>query len=261
MAKATGTKTATKKATAPKAAAKTTAKAVAKPAAKSAAAKTAAPKKTAVKAAPKAKATVAKTAAKPAKPLSNADLMAIAKAEAAKSVMPKVAEAKATRTRGQKKSSAVDPSIATKQNALAAAQFAIERKAENVRLLELKDVTSITDYFVVCSADTDRQVKAIAENVIVEMRDNLGQQPWRSEGWDTLRWVIIDFVDFVVHVLQSEAREYYNIERLWADAPSELVEDTATKPKRATRKKASDGGEAAPAKRSKIRVIDAIDAE
>jgi ribosome-associated protein len=187
--------------------------------------------------------------------------MAIAKAEAAKSAMPKVAEAKPAKGRA-KKTAAVDPSIATKQNALAAAQFAIERKAENVRLLELKDVTSITDYFVVCSADTDRQVKAIAENVIVEMRDNLGQQPWRSEGWDTMRWVIIDFVDFVVHVLQSEAREYYNIEKLWADAPSEIVEDTATKPKRATRKKAADDdGEAAPAKRSKIRVIEDIDAE
>ena len=261
MAKATVKKTATKKATAPKAAARSAAS-------KSTATKAAAPRKPAagkpaVKAAPKAKAAVAKTAAKAAKPMSSADLMAIAKAEAAKSAMPKVAEAKATRTRGQKKSTAVDPSIATKQNALAAAQFAIERKAENVRLLELKDVTSITDYFVVCSADTDRQVKAIAENVIVEMRDNLGQQPWRSEGWDTLRWVIIDFVDFVVHVLQSEAREFYNIERLWADAPSELIEDTATKPKRATRKKASfDGDDAAvPAKRSKIRVIDDIDAE
>jgi ribosome-associated protein len=254
MAKATtGTKTATKKATA----------------AKPAPAILAAAKKTAVKAAPKAKATATKapaakttkSVAKPAKPLSNADLMAIAKAEAAKSAMPKVSDGRPAKSRA-KKGSTVDPSIETKKNALAAAQFAIERKAENVRLLELKDVTSITDYFVVCSADTDRQVKAIAENVIVEMRDNLGQQPWRSEGWDTLRWVIIDFVDFVVHVLQSEAREFYNIERLWADAPSELVEDTATKPKRATRKKAtSDDGEAAPAKRSKIRVIDDIDAE
>jgi ribosome-associated protein len=255
MAKATGTKTATKT-----------------PAKKATSSKTAAPKaatakKTvATKAAPRSKAAAAKPAAtksaKPAKPLSNADLMAIAKAEAAKSAMPKVAEAKPAKGRA-KKTAAVDPSIATKQNALAAAQFAIERKAENVRLLELKDVTSITDYFVVCSADTDRQVKAIAENVIVEMRDNLGQQPWRSEGWDTLRWVIIDFVDFVVHVLQSEAREFYNIEKLWADAPSEIVEDTATKPKRASRKKAAadDDGEAAPAKRSKIRVIEDIDAE
>jgi ribosome-associated protein len=256
MAKATtGTKTAAKKTTATKPAATT---------AKASGAKATAAKKTAISATAPKKAAVTKTAAaKPAKALSNADLMKIAKAEAAKSAMPKVAEAKPAKGRAKKASAPVDPSIATKQNALAAAQFAIERKAENVRLLELKDVTSITDYFVVCSADTDRQVKAIAENVIVEMRDNLGQQPWRSEGWDTLRWVIIDFVDFVVHVLQSEAREFYNIERLWADAPSEIVEDTATRPKRATRKKVSsdDDGETAPAKRSKIRVIDDIDAE
>jgi ribosome-associated protein len=238
--------------------AKTTKKVAAKASPAKAAAKAPAKVKAAGVAKPAAK-SAPKAASKPAKATSNADLMKIAKAEAAKSALPK-----ATKTRtSKKKETTVDLSAAVKKNALAAAQFAIERKAENVRLLELKDVTSITDYFVVCSADTDRQVKAIAENVIVEMRDNLGQQPWRSEGWDTLRWVIIDFVDFVVHVLQSEAREYYNIERLWADAPSELVEDTASKPKRATRKKATsnDDGDAAPAKRSKIRVIEDIDAE
>jgi ribosome-associated protein len=218
MAKATtGAKTTKKVATKAAPAKATAAKAGAKAPAKAKAAVVAKP---AAKSAPKA-------AAKPAKAPSNADLMKIAKAEAAKTAMPKVSAARTSK----RKATAVDPSVAVKQNALAAAQFAIEKKAENVRLLELKDVTSITDYFVVCSAETDRQVKAIAENVIVEMRDNVGQQPWRSEGWDTLRWVIIDFVDFVVHVLQSEAREYYNIERLWADAPSELVEDTATKPK------------------------------
>lgn len=164
--------------------------------------------------------------------------------------------------RAAKKKAEPDKLTLTRELALAAAQYAIERKAENVRLLELKDVTSITDYFVVASADTDRQVKAIAENVITEMRDQRGQSPWRTEGWDTLRWVIVDFVDFVVHVLQTESRQFYNIERLWADAPNELIEDTATKPKRASKKKAASEEDEAPApKKSKIRVIDDIDSE
>ncbi len=83
----------------------------------------------------------------------------------------------------------------------------------------------MTDYFVIATGSSDRQVKAIAENIIAEMRDTEGVGAWRSEGWDSLHWVIIDFVDFVVHVFHPESREFYNIERLWADAPMTEVKD------------------------------------
>jgi ribosome-associated protein len=92
----------------------------------------------------------------------------------------------------------------------------------------------MTDYFIVATGSSDRQVKAIAENVIAEMRDTEGVGAWRSEGWDSLHWVIIDFVDFVVHVFQAEFRQFYNIERLWGDAPMVEVKDeipVAKKPK------------------------------
>jgi ribosome-associated protein len=117
----------------------------------------------------------------------------------------------------------------TQTHARLAARYTLEKKAENVRILDLRQVTTMTDFFVIASADSDKQVKAIAENVIAEMRDTEGVAPWHSEGWDTLRWVIVDFVDFVVHVFQKEARVLYNLERLWADAPVEEIKDEPVK--------------------------------
>lgn len=122
---------------------------------------------------------------------------------------------------------------------LKAAQYALEKKAEDIHVLDLTGITSMTDYFIVATGSSDRQVKAIAENVISEMRDTEAVQAWRSEGWDSLQWVIIDFVDFVVHIFQSEARKFYNIERLWADAPMEVITEEVEKPKASRTKKAS----------------------
>jgi ribosome-associated protein len=92
----------------------------------------------------------------------------------------------------------------------------------------------MTDYFIVATGSSERQVKAIAENVISEMRDTEGVGAWRSEGWDSLQWVIIDFVDFVVHVFHPTARLYYNIERLWADAPMTEIKDEIPAAKKAS---------------------------
>ncbi|MDP4200768.1 MAG: ribosome silencing factor [Bacteroidota bacterium] len=140
--------------------------------------------------------------------------------------------------------------------ALKAAQYAIEKKAEAVRLLDLRKVTTMTDFFVIATGTSDRQVKAIAENVIAEMRDTEGIPAWRSEGWERLDWVLIDFVDFVVHVFQEEARKYYNLERLWGDALTIDVEDTS-RPKRRKASKApsAEGARATPRRKSAVRVI------
>ena len=108
--------------------------------------------------------------------------------------------------------------------ALAAAEFAIEKKATEVKILDVRDITSLTDYFILCSGSSELQVKAIAENILVKLRER-GVKPWKSEGWDSLQWVIVDFVDVVVHVFSHTAREFYHLERLWADAPTEVVED------------------------------------
>jgi ribosome-associated protein len=119
-----------------------------------------------------------------------------------------------------------------------AAHYALEKKATDIHVLDLREITSMTDYFVIATGSSDRQVKAIAENVIAEMRDTEGIGAWRSEGWDSLHWIIVDFVDFVVHVFLEESRKFYNIERLWADAPMVEVKDEIPAAKKAPAKRA-----------------------
>ena len=75
-------------------------------------------------------------------------------------------------------------------------------------------MTSITDHFVICSAVTDIQVKAITDSI----RKGTDSNPWRIEGYEQLNWVLLDYVDVVVHIFKSSEREYYQLERLWADA-------------------------------------------
>ncbi len=137
---------------------------------------------------------------------------------------------------GKKVVAIADP---IREAAFLAAHCALEKKATDVQLLDLRKITSMTDYFIICSASSDMQVKAVAENVIVKMRDEFGIAPWKSEGWDTLQWMIVDFVDFVVHIFRETAREYYHLERLWGDAPTEEIKDTPVEKKRkpATKKK------------------------
>jgi ribosome-associated protein len=146
------------------------------------------------------------------------------------------------------------------QAALKAAHYALEKKATDIHVLDLKGITTMTDYFIVATGSSERQVKAIAENVISEMRDREGVGAWRSEGWDSLQWVIIDFVDFVVHVFHPTARLYYNIERLWADAPMTEVKDEIPVAKKAsatktTRVKKATAKVPAKSSTSKIKII------
>ncbi|HLF20560.1 MAG TPA: ribosome silencing factor [Bacteroidota bacterium] len=97
------------------------------------------------------------------------------------------------------------------------AHFALEKKASDIVLMDLRGVTTTTDFFVICSADSDTQVKAIADS-IVEGTVTKGITVWHSEGMQALVWVVLDYVDVVVHVFHKEARRFYNLERLWGDA-------------------------------------------
>ena len=108
-------------------------------------------------------------------------------------------------------------------NELAAqiAHFALDKKAENVISLNVKDLTSITDEFVICSSDTNIQVKAIADSI----RKNTDHKPIRIEGYEHLNWVLLDYIDVIVHIFRTSERNYYNIEKLWADAPLREFDD------------------------------------
>ena len=102
-----------------------------------------------------------------------------------------------------------------------AAELALDRKAENVIALDLRGVSSATDFFVLATGNSDIQVRAIAEHIVEELRKD-GLRPLHVEGLDRARWVLLDFVDFVVHVFHPLAREFYQLELLWGDAPTQL---------------------------------------
>lgn len=104
-----------------------------------------------------------------------------------------------------------------------AAKLALTKKAERINILNLKKLTSITDYFVICSGSTDIQVKAIADAITDGLKKEA--RPWHIEGYSNLQWVLLDYVDVVVHVFQNEIREYYDLERLWADAEFKTVSE------------------------------------
>ena len=84
--------------------------------------------------------------------------------------------------------------------------------------MDVHGLIVITDYFVICSRQTDRQIKTLVEEVERAVRD-IGEKPIRREGDADSRWVLLDYIDVVVHVFAQEEREYYDLERLWRDAP------------------------------------------
>jgi ribosome-associated protein len=102
------------------------------------------------------------------------------------------------------------------------------KKGYDVKILDLRSLTAIADYFIICRADSDTQVKAIADEVDKKMRDE-GVRSWHTEGYRSLNWVLIDFVDIVVHVFKKESRDYYSLDKLWGDAPVVIAEDPLLK--------------------------------
>lgn len=102
----------------------------------------------------------------------------------------------------------------------------LEKKADKIVLLDLRELTSLTDYFFVCEATTDTQVRAIMDNVVEKVKEDIGERVWKKEGTSTFNWVVLDYVNVVVHILNTESREYYNIEGMWNDAPrTEIVDE------------------------------------
>lgn len=99
-----------------------------------------------------------------------------------------------------------------------AADLALELKAVGVVVLDLRGISSATDYFVIASGTSDVQVKAIAEHVVDELKKDK-VRPSHVEGMTGGRWVLLDYIDFVVHVFHPQARDFYQLENLWGDAP------------------------------------------
>ena len=104
----------------------------------------------------------------------------------------------------------------------AAAHAADEKQAKDVRILDLRPVTSFADFFLVCSGTNTRQIQAIADEIEIELKE-LGEYPNSVEGYQNAEWVLLDYGDFLIHIFSEKARAYYDLERLWRDATSVTV--------------------------------------
>lgn len=104
--------------------------------------------------------------------------------------------------------------------ARAAVDAAADKKAEDVILLDLRELSPVADFFVVCSGSNERQIAAIADNVQDKLREDHASKPYRVEGTGSSGWLLLDYGDVLVHVFAPSQREFYRLEALWAKAPA-----------------------------------------
>lgn len=112
-----------------------------------------------------------------------------------------------------------------KELANAIAHLALEKKSYDVVILNLQGLSSVTDYFVLCSVDSEVQAKAVMDHIKEELLFRT-IKPWHTEGTKSSHWILMDFVDVVVHIFHPETREFYGLERLWGDAERTEIKDS-----------------------------------
>ncbi len=106
-----------------------------------------------------------------------------------------------------------------------AAELSLEKKCEKVTILDVRGLTSITDFFVIATADSERKAKAAYEYIVDELKHD-DERPLHIEGADTLHWILLDYVDVVVHIFMPDERKFYDLESLWGDAPKHTLKNT-----------------------------------
>ncbi len=119
-----------------------------------------------------------------------------------------------------KKSNKAFPQLVTNIN-----EALLEKKAEHINVLDVRGITTLTDFFIVCNGGSESQIKALADNVSEKVKEATGEHVWRKEGLDSKKWVVLDYVDVVVHIFNRENREYYALEKMWNDAKVTTIED------------------------------------
>lgn len=127
------------------------------------------------------------------------------------------------KTSAKQKNQAQDLLVGTITKALS------DKKGENIIMMDLRKITTMADHFILCTGLSENHIKTLADEVIDICREELGEKPWRSEGLDTKRWVVLDYVDVVVHIFREETRNFYGIERMWSDAAVTRYEETDQK--------------------------------
>lgn len=101
----------------------------------------------------------------------------------------------------------------------------LEKKAENIKLMDVRELTTITDYFIICHGSSETQIKALARSVSEHVKEHLDEHVWQKEGLEAKRWVILDYVNVVVHIFNEETRDYYSLEKMWNDATITEIKD------------------------------------
>ncbi|MEX0600493.1 MAG: ribosome silencing factor [Rhodothermales bacterium] len=131
-------------------------------------------------------------------------------------------EKEITTARKAKKRSTPNPSHVLAAHAVDAM---LDKKIHDVTVMDMRKVSGVADYFVIGSGTSDLQIKAAADAVRERIREHCAERPWHTEGTNSWQWVLLDYVDVVVHLFSVEKRSFYDLERLWGDAPSERVDD------------------------------------
>ena len=104
------------------------------------------------------------------------------------------------------------------ENVKLAITCASEKKAFNIAALDLRDIASFTEFFVITSGSNQRQVQAISDEINEQLKKQLSSKPVRVEGYNAAEWILMDYGDFIIHIFEQKAREFYDLERLWRDA-------------------------------------------
>lgn len=99
----------------------------------------------------------------------------------------------------------------------------VDKKARDVTVMDMRQVSGVADYFIIGTGDSDLQIKAVADAIRERIREQCAERPWHTEGTNSWQWVLLDYVDVVAHIFSAEKREFYSLERLWGDAPREEV--------------------------------------
>ncbi|MTI89626.1 MAG: ribosome silencing factor [Balneolaceae bacterium] len=102
----------------------------------------------------------------------------------------------------------------------------LSKKAQDITVLDVSELTTLTEYFVVCHGKSDVQIKALADAAMEEVKKQTGENVWKKEGLHARSWVILDYVNIVVHVMSKEKRDFYGIEHMWNDAKITQIKDT-----------------------------------
>lgn len=118
--------------------------------------------------------------------------------------------------------------LSAKDKTFFVARAALEKKADNVVMMNMTGVAAICDFFLICGGNSERKNKAIADHILRALKD-LSMKPSHIEGYNEGSWILLDYIDVVIHIFKNDLREFYSLERLWADAPQNAITEERAK--------------------------------